>query len=232
MISFVNVSKYFPGPGRSTHVVLNRANMRVDRGERVGILAPGGAGKTTLARLITGAINPSAGAITRAARISWPMGYSAALHPALTAAQNCVVAARLYNLDPTDLTLRVEHFAQIGGAFVQPVSLLAPAQRLQVAMGLSLSVDFDIYVADEYSTVTSPEFQDKVEAALEARLAGAGLILLTRHRRLIERMTSRTLVLADSKLIECSSPEEAGLILELSQSASLEANSEIPHAAA
>ena len=232
MISFVNVSKYFRGPGRSPRVVLDRANLRINPLERVGVLVPSGGGKTTLARLICGAINPSAGVITRAARISWPLAYSAALHPALTPAQNCVLAARAYNLDPADLSLRVAYFAEIGAAFEAPTADLAPAQRMQVAMGLSLCVDFDFYLADEYSAVASPAFQAKVEAAMETRLADAGLILLTRHARMIERLTDRTVVLAEGKLIDCTTPQEAELILELAAQNAENSAKERPHAAA
>ena len=232
MITFVNVSKYFHGPRGAPKVVLNRANLRVDPYERVGILAPAGAGKTTIARLLTGAIRPSGGTVTRGARISWPLAYAAALHPALSPQENCHITARLYNLDPIDLALRVDAFAELGAAFSAPVAGLSPADRLRLAIALSLSVSFDVYIADEFPTVAVPGFQDKVEAALETRLATAGLILLTRHTRTIDRLTDRTIALAQGRLIDCTCTEEASLVLDLAEEIRLADRKEEPHAAA
>lgn len=217
MISFINTTKSFPGPDGQRRIILNRANLRIDARQRVGILAESGSGKTTIARLLGGTLSADAGVILRNGRLSWPLAFSGAFHPALSAADNVALVAGLYNLDPADLTLRVEHFTELGRAFAAPLSALSPGQRNQVAMGLSLSVDFDMYVADEFSAVGPPDFQDKVEAALERRLSRAGLILLTRHARTIDRLASRVVVLAQGQLIDCADTYEAKLILEASK---------------
>jgi iron complex transport system ATP-binding protein len=43
--------------------VLHAVDLRVERGERIGIVGPNGAGKSTLLRLVTGLLPPSAGEI-------------------------------------------------------------------------------------------------------------------------------------------------------------------------
>src|SRR6202049_5174388 len=45
------------------HVVVRNFSLRVERGDRLGIVGPNGAGKTTLLNLLTGALAPDAGAI-------------------------------------------------------------------------------------------------------------------------------------------------------------------------
>ena len=215
MISFINTSKSFRGPGGQRRIILNRANLRIDARQRVGILAASGSGKTTIARLMGGTLSSDGGVILRSGRLSWPLAFSGGFHPALSAAQNTAMVAGLYNLDPADLTLRVQHFAELGRAFVSPMAELSPGQRNQVAMGISLAVDFDMYLADEFSAVGPPDFQDKVEAALDLRLSRAGLILLTRHAHTIDRLANRVMVLAQGQLIDCADTKEAKLILEI-----------------
>jgi ATP-binding cassette subfamily F protein uup len=46
------------------HMVVRNFSLRVQRGDRLGIVGPNGAGKTTLLNLLTGALAPDAGAIT------------------------------------------------------------------------------------------------------------------------------------------------------------------------
>ena len=214
MISLINVSKSY----RTQHqhvVILHKASMRIEPRQRVGILAKSGSGKTTIGRLLTGVEAPDRGRIIRTRSISWPLGFSGALHPALSCCENVAVAAGLYNLDATELSLRVEHFAELGRGFYAPLGALSPGQRNQLGMALSLSVHFDMYLADEFSAVGTPAFQDKIEAALEGRMTRSGLILLTRHPHTIRRLAKRVFALAGGSLIECASADEASDVLKI-----------------
>src|SRR3954447_10503990 len=50
--------------------VIRDFSLRVQRGDRIGIVGPNGAGKTTLLRLLTGEIEPDAGTVARAKTLS------------------------------------------------------------------------------------------------------------------------------------------------------------------
>lgn len=213
MIAMIDVCRHF-GPDR---IVLERANLRVDNTDRVGILAPSGGGKTCVARLLRRLDAPNSGHVSGDARLSWPVGFSAALHPDLSGAENVAMLAGLYNLDPIEFALRAEEFAELGAAMSLPFSALSPGQRSRLTIALSLSVPFDIYLADEFSAIGDRAFQDKCEAALKERLTHSGLILLTRHVRTIARYATRFVVLAGGRFIECTSPSQAQDVLELDQ---------------
>ncbi len=49
---------------RDGHEVLNNASLSVDAGERVALLAPSGAGKTTLMKIVAGYLEPQAGSVS------------------------------------------------------------------------------------------------------------------------------------------------------------------------
>jgi len=115
------------------------------------------------------------------------MGFASALHPALSSAQNTAMVAKLWNLDPYDLVARVEDFADLGGAFFKPISELAPGKRVQTALALSLNTDFDAYLADDMNVSNTIAFREKCDAALMDRLEGAGLIMLSRHPRMLKQ---------------------------------------------
>src|SRR5262249_17168773 len=54
---------YPPDADRSSEPLIKRINLRVEPGETVAIIGPSRAGKSTLARLMVGAIKPHAGVI-------------------------------------------------------------------------------------------------------------------------------------------------------------------------
>jgi len=214
MISLMNVSRYY-GPSRAMRFVLCDVSLRAEPGDRIGILAGSGEGKSTLARIIAGSERQNLGFVTRSGTISWPIGFAAAFHPSLTGAKNISTIAKLWNLDPYDLVARVEDFAQIGGDFHKPMHELSPGKRSQIALSLSLNINFDTYLADDMNVSANSAFRDKCDAALQDHLVSAGLIMLSRHPRLLKAFATRFYALADASLIECKDTQEAQDILKL-----------------
>lgn len=51
------------------HVVIRDLNLKIQRGDRVGIVGPNGGGKSTLLRLLRGELEPSTGKVIRGARL-------------------------------------------------------------------------------------------------------------------------------------------------------------------
>ena len=76
MLDFQNVSKMLGGKD-----ILKDVSLRINKGERVGIVGPNGTGKTTLFRMITGEMSPDSGEIMIPERLR--LGY---LHQQLAAA--------------------------------------------------------------------------------------------------------------------------------------------------
>jgi ABC transport system ATP-binding/permease protein len=63
------VSKAFPGSGPGAggdRTIIRDFSIRIQRGDRIGLVGPNGAGKTTLLKLLTGEIAPDSGRVTRA----------------------------------------------------------------------------------------------------------------------------------------------------------------------
>ena len=65
VIEAENVSKAF-----GERAIIRDFTLRIQRGDRIGVVGPNGAGKTTLLRLLTGELEPDSGGITRAKTLS------------------------------------------------------------------------------------------------------------------------------------------------------------------
>jgi ATP-binding cassette subfamily F protein uup len=65
VIDAENVSKSF-----GDRQIIREFSLRVQRGDRIGIVGPNGAGKTTLLKLLTGELAPDSGKVTRARTLS------------------------------------------------------------------------------------------------------------------------------------------------------------------
>ena len=61
-----HVSKSFPSNGEGERTIIKDFSLRIQRGDRIGLVGANGTGKTTLLKLLTGEIKPDAGRVTQA----------------------------------------------------------------------------------------------------------------------------------------------------------------------
>ena len=179
MIEFRDVSKsYATVSGRK--VVLDRLNLVLPTGAKVGVLGRNGAGKSTLLGMISGSVRADSGQIRRHGAISWPLGFAGSFHPDLTGAQNVRFVARIYGMDTASMIDFVEDFAELGEFMNMPLRSYSSGMKARLAFGMSMGVAFDWYLVDEITAVGDTAFRNKSLNAFRTRLAGAG-ILVTSH---------------------------------------------------
>ncbi|ROT99475.1 ABC transporter ATP-binding protein [Histidinibacterium lentulum] len=209
MLAFDNVSKSF-WTGKQRKVILDRASFRVDIGNSLGILAPNGTGKTTLINMMAGLEKPDEGTITRACRVSFPLGFMGGVVSKHTAIENSRFIARLYGLDPDYVEAFCRWMAGLGEYFEMPVGTYSAGMRARFSFALMLALDFDIYLIDEgMPQTTDAEFNRKAGAILRERLENATIIIVSHQAEVLERFARQAAVLRNGQLQMFDSLEEA-----------------------
>jgi capsular polysaccharide transport system ATP-binding protein len=183
--------------------ILAPTSLIFGEGERVGILAARGSGKSVIARLLCGIDQPDTGAVVRAGRVSWQLGAAGALHPDLTVAENIGIVARLTGEDPLSLTALCEVLGGLAPILQRPMKTVSPAQRAAVAWCVAAGVTCDTYIADDTIGFGLDRQRDMSEAFLLQRLETAGLVFLSSNPQQIARFCQRYFVLIAGQLIPC-----------------------------
>lgn len=214
MITMIDTSR-IAWAGEETRIILANASAYFGKNERIGILAAPGSGKSTLARLLSGIEAPDEGYILRDGLVSWPLGFAGAFHPDLTLADNILFLSDLIGQRGADLISFCESFGGIGSEMNSLAKHISPGVRLAAAMSLSLSAQYDMYIADETIGFGDNETRNKSRAMLEQRLTNAGLIFISRNPRQLSELCERFLVLIGGQLKPCQSPEVGAQALEL-----------------
>lgn len=198
-IRLVNVSKAYSTYTGSTytgrHEVFRGLNLEFPRGRNIGVIGPNGAGKTTLLKLIAGAEEPDAGYVSRDLRLSWPVGFSGAVNPALTGTANARFCARLYNRNPSDVVAFVVEFAGLRDAIHWPVKAYSNGMRAKFTFALSMAIDFECLLIDEVLGVADANFRAKCDAAIEERRSRCDIILVSHNLKDVMRLCDRVVVL-------------------------------------
>jgi capsular polysaccharide transport system ATP-binding protein len=199
VIQLIDVSKIYAtrsGP----RLVLDKLNLTLSKGEKIGILGRNGAGKSTLIRLISGAELPTSGQIKRGMTISWPLAFGGAFQGSLTGLDNLKFICRIYDAPIAPAIPFVEDFTELGSYLREPVKKYSSGMRARLAFAVSMAVEFDCFLIDEVIAVGDSRFHEKCRVELFEKRKDRSLILVSHDPGYIRQHCDRAAVLVDGKL--------------------------------
>lgn len=199
MISLSNITKrYKTRSGEVT--VLDRVNLAIHPGEKIGILGRNGAGKSTLIRMISGAERPSEGEVKRNMSVSWPLAFGGAFQGTLTGLDNLRFICRVYGVNAEDKIQYVQDFSELGKYLLEPVKTYSSGMRARLAFAISMVVEFDCYLIDEITAVGDSRFLQKCEAELFVKRKDRAMIIVSHQPEQIVAHCDKAAVLIAGKI--------------------------------
>ena len=200
MIQLEGVSKTYKQRSGERQHVLRDVSMTLPHCN-LAVLGRNGAGKSTLLRMISGIEEPDTGRIRRQGTISWPIGFRGSFHRELSGAENVRFVARVFAQDTEYILDYVEEFADIGSAFHAPVKTYSTGMGARLAFGLSMAVDFDVYLIDELMAVGDRAFQEKCRATFRDKVKHARLIMVSHAAATLREFCEAGVLLIDGNLV-------------------------------
>jgi ATP-binding cassette subfamily F protein uup len=171
-------------PGAAGPVVAG-LDLRVMRGDRLGIVGPNGAGKTTLIDLLLGRIAPDAGRVRQGANLE--IAYLDQTRAGLRGTETVQQVLCPLGGDQVMVRGRPRHVAAYARDFAfgpqhlrQPVSALSGGERNRLLLAVALAKPANLLVLDE---PTNDLDMDTLEALEEALEAYDGTVIVVSHDR-------------------------------------------------
>jgi ATP-binding cassette subfamily F protein 3 len=176
--------------------VLENVNLKVQRGERIGIIGVNGAGKTTLLRMIAGEIEASGGKIVIGSNVQ--VGYYAQ-HHAESLHRDATIYQEIAEKDGTASVTRVRSLA---GAFLfsdddveKKIGVLSGGERARVALARLLIKPGNLLLMDEPTNHLDLASAEALAESLESY--DGTLIFVSHNRAFIRRLATRIWNVAD-----------------------------------
>jgi len=199
MITVASVAKDYrtrTGPKR----VLDNVSFTLGMGERLGVLGRNGAGKSTLIRLVSGAEQPTSGAITRAMSVSWPLAFGGAFQTHLTGVDNVRFISRIYAQDPDRNLAFVEDFAELGAYLREPVRSYSSGMRARLAFAVSMIIEFDCFLIDEIAAVGDARFHERCNYELFDKRGERAMMIISHDPGYLRDHCNRWAVIDEGRL--------------------------------
>jgi ABC-2 type transport system ATP-binding protein len=197
-------------------------SLAVREGELFGLLGPNGGGKTTLFRILSTLLAPTAGrarvgghdVVQEAMAVRHHLGVvfqSPALDPQLTVAENLRCAGQLYGLRGENLEKVLRSSAEalaVTDRLGDRVHTLSGGLQRRVEIAKSLLPRPRVLLLDEPSTGLDPAARDGLRTALENLRRDRGVtIVMTTHLLDEAERCDRVAILHRGRLVACESPE-------------------------
>ncbi len=199
MILFHQVTKRYPVRG-GLRTVLDRIDLKVEPGEKLGILGRNGSGKSTLIRLIGGAEYADGGQIYRSMKVSWPLAFSGGFQGSLTGLDNLRFICRIYDTSIEDKIPYVEDFSELGRYMREPVKTYSAGMRARLAFALSMVIDFDCYLIDEVMAVGDDRFRKRCQTELFEKRGDRAMVIVSHSPGYIRAHCDKAAVMLGGRL--------------------------------
>lgn len=199
------ISKTFDTPAGKLPVV-QELNLRIQRGDRLGLVGPNGAGKSTLIKLLLGEIEPDAGSVKLGTNleIAYLDQNRARLDPNDTLWQALAPEGGdqiVVRGTPRHVASYAQDFLFKSEQLRQPVSALSGGERNRLLLAIALAKPSNLLVLDEPTNDLDMETLDLLEDML-AEYDGT-LILVSHDRAVLDGVVTSCLSpVGDGKWVE------------------------------
>ena len=201
------------------HEVLKDISLTIEKGEIFGLLGPSGAGKTTLIKIVTGQLKPTAGsAVTDGKnavglrgseyrRIGMMMD-GLGLYGRLSCYDNLKLFTKIYGISENKIYEVLEKVG-LSEAKKRPVEKLSKGMRGRLSFARAVLNEPAILFLDEPTSGLDPATTNRIhEMILEEQAKGTTIFLTTHNMAEAEKLCQHVALLHEGRIVEYGEPKE------------------------
>ena len=175
-------------------------NLRMEGGERIGLIGDNGTGKSTLLKMIVGEETPDAGRIRQGPQVR--PAYLPQIvhfdHPEWSILDNMLAAKR--GLSPQSARNRLAAYDFRGEDVFKPVSVLSGGEQSRLRLCMLMDDEINLLILDEPTNHLDIASREWIEEAVES-YEGA-LLFVSHDRYFINRFATRIWEIADGTITD------------------------------
>ncbi|MCA1993136.1 MAG: ABC transporter ATP-binding protein [Coleofasciculus sp. S288] len=209
------ILSFFEGKYRkpAKKVVLDRIDLVVESGEKVGIIGSNGSGKSTLLKVICGILQPTSGTVRVRGQIAPLIELGAGFDPEMSVMNNIVFYGVLLGFSKAEMLQRapaILEFAELQDYALMPVKALSSGMVARLGFAIATDVHPDILILDEVLSVGDESFKNKCKRRIDKFWEAKATVLVVSHDLgFIQQSCDRAIWLNKGQIKFSGSAEEA-----------------------
>ena len=196
----------------SKKLILDKVDLVVNAGEKIGIIGSNGSGKSTMLKLICGILKPTTGNLWVKGEIAPLIELGAGFDPDLSVRDNIVLYGVMLGFSRKEMKERVFSildFAELEDYMFAPVKSLSSGMSARLGFAIATDVQPDILILDEVLSVGDESFKNKCQKRIDKLWDHHTTILVVSHGlEFIQQSCERAIWLDRGKIRFAGSTEE------------------------
>ena len=164
--------------------ILDKVDLVVNAGEKIGIIGSNGSGKSTILKLICGILKPTTGNLWVKGEIAPLIELGAGFDPDLSVRDNIVLYGVMLGFSRKEMKERVFSildFAELEDYMFAPVKSLSSGMSARLGFAIATDVQPDILILDEVLSVGDESFKNKCQKRIDKLWDHHTTILVVSH---------------------------------------------------
>lgn len=196
--SFKNVFKY--NKEAETFWALKDIDLKIEQGERLGIVGANGAGKSTLLKIISRITPPTKGKVVLNGRVASLLEVGTGFHPELTGRENIYLNGSILGLTKKEIDSKLDEIIDFSGVekFIDmPLKNYSSGMQLRLAFSVAAHLEPEILLIDEVLAVGDIEFQKKCIGKMQeiSSTGGRTIVFVSHNTASVKQLCNKGLVL-------------------------------------
>lgn len=178
---------------------LKNINLKIYKGESIGIIGRNGSGKSTLLKIISGILEQSSGDLLINGKIGALLELGSGFNMEFTGRENVYINGQILGASRVEIEEKfadIVKFSEIGELIDRPVKTYSSGMLAKLAFSVATSFSPSILIVDEALSVGDALFQYKcMERIAKLQESGTALILVSHDLQAIKRFCVKALYL-------------------------------------
>jgi ABC-type polysaccharide/polyol phosphate transport system ATPase subunit len=163
---------------------LDHVDLRIEEGDRIGVIGHNGAGKSTLLKLLAGVYPPTSGRRQVRGQISSLFEIGLGFESDATGWQNISYRGYLQGESPKSVRQKMQaiaDFSELGEFLEMPVRYYSSGMLVRLAFSIATAIEPDILLVDEVLSAGDMAFQAKARERIGSLMSSARAVIVVSH---------------------------------------------------
>lgn len=185
---------------------LRNINLKLLKGECLGIFGPNGSGKTTILKIIASITYPTKGERIVNGRVAPLISVGAGFHQDLTGRENILTNGTILGMTLKELREKEEsiiEFSEIEPKFLDmPVRKYSTGMNTRLGFSIAVHSTAEILLLDEILAVGDEKFREKCHQKIHELKDNKSIILISHNMEIMRKMVDRIVYIKKGEFVD------------------------------
>lgn len=165
-------------------LVLDKIDLVVEKGEKIGIIGANGSGKSTLLKVISGILQPTSGTVRVRGQVAPLIELGAGFDSEISVMDNILLYGVLLGFSRAEMKQRANsilEFAELQDYALVPVKGLSSGMVARLGFAIATDVQPNVLILDEVLSVGDENFKNKCKQRIDSFWNGDATVLVVSH---------------------------------------------------